>query len=122
VKVLLKWLGVVTLVVVAVGWVLRARFHHAYLPEQGKSGTGTFGNSRYVFLDSARNELECGGKRWQGRSRSEPETVTCTGEGVSAFVIADLASQNLIVRFSPERVQGYDLAKWRGGYYRRSRP
>jgi hypothetical protein len=96
-----------------------ARLHQSYLPTHGKGGVGIFDNRNYVLTTSAFNEMQCGGKPWRGKARSEAEMVSCNGSIVSAFTFADLFDGSLVVRFTPTRIQGYDTARWTGGYYLR---
>jgi hypothetical protein len=99
------------------GWF---RFHQ---PGLAKDGLGLLGkHSGGVCLGEERNKVTWQEDDqvlgWTGRPRSEAETVYFDGRRVYPMTLGRaLARKGFVIRFSPQRIQVFDLEHLSGEYY-----
>jgi len=100
------------------------RFNQPSLMLHGKGGVGIVAENVFVFTDGDTNEIEWhfdinGTKRWKGKSRDQQKVVIFDGSEVRPFAWSALLKFPLVIRFTPGRINGYDLSDFKGIYYLR---
>ena len=106
--------------VAALSGLLFLRFNQAYSPSYGKGGVGIVRPDVYVVTKGPVNQVLWGTSKWMGSSHAQAETVLFDGSAVESVSCSRLLHRPLVIRFTPERIQAYDLRALSGGYYMRA--